>query len=513
MPPPELLIRAGWVVTGLDATDAAEVRKDAAIHVRDGLVAGIGPAAELIAAHPGLSVHGGDDHVALPGLVNAHHHQGLTPLQLGVPTSPLETWLPRFMGAPDIDPRLDTLYSAVEMLESGVTTVQHIQGGLFGPPEGWQAAADAVMGAYVESGMRASWCAMIRDRNRLTFDGDAGFLAELPNDLAEWLAPRMAHPSVAEAMRFVREAHERWAGEERIAVQLAPANLHWCSDECLGAMAQTARDLDAPMHMHLDETRMQAEDALARTGRSAIAHLQRLGLLGPDMTLGHAIWSQPGDLDLLADHGCTICHNPSSGLRLASGIAPVNAYRARGIPVALGIDESGVNDDRDMLQEMRMAWLLHREPGLFRDRPTSGAVLRMATEAGARTTGFAGRIGRLAPGMAADVVTLSRERIARGWLHPEVPILDAVIERAKPSAVDEVFVGGRLCVSGGRVTLIDRDGLMAEIAARLDASWRGAPRAMAHRVARAVAAHTRWHGEGERPPDYAFNRLAERGSR
>ena len=114
-----------------------------------------------------------------------------------------------------------------------------------------------------------------------------------------------------------------------------------------------------------------------------------LGCLTDNLTLGHGIWVDADDLDLVHNCGCTICHNASSGLRLASGIAPVNEMLKRGVPVCLGIDQAGINDDRDMLQEMRLVWALHREPGLKTFRPSAGHIFRMSTEHGcAASTGI-----------------------------------------------------------------------------------------------------------------------------
>lgn len=90
-----------------------------------------------------------------------------------------------------------------------------------------------------------------------------------------------------------------------------------------------------------------------------------------------------------------VCHNSSSGLRLGSGIAPVNQMRACGIPLTLGIDQSKIADDRDMTLEMKLVWALHRETGLFHDRAGAAGVIAMATEGGARSAGFGGQIGRL----------------------------------------------------------------------------------------------------------------------
>lgn len=465
----DCLIEAGAILCGADAAGGFTTLADAAIHVADGNVAEIGPAADLRVRFPDLPRHGGAGMIAMPGMVNGHHHSGITPLMHGVPFAPLEFWLPRFRAQRRVPLRLDTLYSAIEMLESGTTTVHHIHGGVSGAPEMWRATADDVLGAYGEIGMRAGFSFMIRDRNRLTYEDDATLLAALPDGAADWLGAQLAAEAVpvSELMAFFADLTQRWGGSDHVRLNLAPANLHWCSDEALGLIFETARNAGAQIHMHLLETERQARFALDRTGRSAVAHLHHLGCLGPNLTLGHGNWVSRNDMDLLAEHQCTICHNASSGLRLGSGIAPVNRMLERGLMVALGIDQSGINDDRDMLAEIKLVWALHRETGLWNERASAAQILRMATEHGAMTAGFGKRIGRIEVGRAADVVLLDRSKVERPAVDPRTPLVDTVLMRAKSQAVEQVFVGGRQVVANGRVIGIDRDAVMAEIAAEM----------------------------------------------
>ena len=161
-----------------------------------------------------------------------------------------------------------------------------------------------------------------------------------------------------------------------------------------------------PMHMHLLETPYQKDYARRRTGGSAFRYIHEHGLTGPHLTIGHGVWMSDDDIALCKETGTRLCHNCSSNMRLKSGRAPVTRFLAEGIPVAIGMDEAGINDDRDMLQEMRMVLHSNRSPGIDSDHPTSAQVMRMATEHGAATTPFGDRIGRLSVGAAADLVVL-----------------------------------------------------------------------------------------------------------
>jgi cytosine/adenosine deaminase-related metal-dependent hydrolase len=467
------IILAGTVLCGVDADGRMRLAQDAGIIVHEGTIAEIGAANAVVAANPHLPRFGSRRTIAMPGLVNSHHHFGLTPLMLGVPFAPLELWLPRFRAMRQIGARLDTLHSAIEMLESGTTTVHHIQSGLVGTPADWEATTTEVLSTYTGIGMRVGYSFMMRDRNVLAYEDDATVLASLPEPLRNWIAPQLAAAATPtrDYMDFFGETQRHW-GETHpgnVRLHLAPANLHWCSDESLQLIFETARDHGASVHMHLLETERQAAFAVERYGCSAVEHLAALGCLGPELTIGHGNWMRGKDLDLVADCGCMICHNASSGLRLGSGIAPVNEMRRRGIPVALGIDQSNICDDRDMMIEMKLVWALHRETGLWNDRPNATEILQMATEHGARSAGFGGMVGRIEPGQRADIVLMSDEAVNRPFVSPRTPVSEAVLHRAGKQSVDKVFVDGRLVVDGGRVIAIDRHAAMKEIADRLAA--------------------------------------------
>ncbi len=203
-------------------------------------------------------------------------------------------------------------------------------------------------------------------------------------------------------------------------VQLAPANLHWCSDTALEKLAEASSTHDVLMHMHLVETAYQKEYAWRRGTCTALEYLDRFGLVNERLTLGHGVWLSERDIDRLAAAGACVCHNCSSNFRLRSGIAPLNEFERKGVVTAIGIDEAGINDDRDMLQEMRMVLRAHRVPGMVdADVPTTAQVLRMATAGGARTTPFGTGIGTLEVGKSADLVLIDWKQIAYPYMDPE----------------------------------------------------------------------------------------------
>ncbi|MDW8445001.1 MAG: amidohydrolase family protein [Acetobacteraceae bacterium] len=150
--------------------------------------------------------------------------------------------------------------------------------------------------------------------------------------------------------------------DDMVSVQYGPAGPQWCSDALLAAIAEASARTGRRIHMHLLETRYQRDwaDRTYPEAGGIVAHLERLGLLSPRLTLAHCVWARPDELERIAASGATIAVNTSSNLGLRSGIAPVAEMLRRGCRIALGIDGMAFDEDDDGLREMRLLWALHR---------------------------------------------------------------------------------------------------------------------------------------------------------
>jgi 5-methylthioadenosine/S-adenosylhomocysteine deaminase len=462
----ELIVQASTVVTGVQDRHTPIIVENGAVLSRDGVIVAVGTLDEMKQLAPAAEIKLYPDHMMLPGFVNSHHHVGMTPLQLGSPDHALELWFASRMPARKLDLYLDTLYSAFEMIASGITTVGHIHGWMTGGYDAIHGAASKVLAAYRKIGMRASYSYAVREQNRLVYESDEAFCARLPAPLGDDLAKHLKSQAMPfpDFLQLFDQLTADNKGQRLTRIQLAPANLHWCSDESLVALHEKAEAANVPMHMHLLETAYQKEYARRRTGKTAVRHLHDLGVLSKRMTLGHSVWMTAEDIDIVAETGTCICHNCSSNFRLRSGIAPLNAFEKKGLNVAIGLDEAGINDDRDMLQEMRLVLRAHRTPGMDDDVPTCPQVLNMATAAGAKTTAFGDQIGRLDPGRLFDAVLINRKRATYPYQDMDMPMLDAIILRAKTSSVDAVYIDGNLVYADGRFANVDRDEVLKEIA-------------------------------------------------
>jgi len=454
------LIRSRAMITRAIDRKTWEEIPDGAVLQEDGVIIATGPYNDLRRKHPNVPTLGSGNEILLPGFVNGHHHIGLTPVQLGSPDMPLELWFITRMVARNLDLYLDTLYSAFEMISSGITTVQHIHGWMPGTLAQVETKSAEVIRAYEDVGMRVSYCYAVRDQNRLVYQADQEFVASLPKELQEpmqrWFA--RFQTSLEESIGLFRSLHERHNNKRRVKIQLAPANLHWCSDKALTLLSEASKKYDVPMHMHLLETAYQKEYAWRRGKCTALEYIDRFDMVGPRLTLGHGVWLNEKDIERMATAGACVCHNCSSNFRLRSGVAALNHFEAAGINTAIGLDEAGLNDDRDMLQEMKLVLRAHRVPGMVEeDVPTTSQVLRMATVGGARTTPFGSNLGTLEVGKMADLVLLDWKQISFPYLDEETPLLDAVIQRAKVEGVKLTMCDGEVIYQDGKFNKIDRD--------------------------------------------------------
>ena len=168
--------------------------------------------------------------------------------------------------------------------------------------------------------------------------------------------------------------------------------------------------------------------------------------------------------------GTTVVHNASSNLRLGSGLAPVSRMLERGVNVALGLASNGLNDDGDMLQEMRLVASLHRGPGIGSAWPTSRQILSMATKNGACSLTLGQRSGVLEVGKKADLVLLRLDEVEHPYVDPQHDVVDTLLYRAKANHVDTVMIDGELVMEHGSLLKIDKEAVVGELQAQLKAA-------------------------------------------
>ena len=438
---------------GLVATE--DGWRDTSLLVEEGAIAALVPPGEAVARARRVDASG---RLVMPGLVNGHTHSHGALGRGGVPDDAvLETflsgcaWLGTNRTVDDL--RLSAELSAVELIRKGCTACFDLVVELPGPTvEGIHAAARA----YHDVGMRAVVAPMIADRT--IYQALPGLLDAFAAPLRDAVAA-MALPDWRGVLEICAEAVRRWpVPRDRVRPGIGPTIPLHCSDDMLRACRDLSRDAAIPLQTHLAETRLQQAMAQARYGRTLTGHLDGLGLLSPRFSGAHGVWLSEAEMGLLAQHGAGISHNPMSNLRLGSGLAPLRGLVDAGVSVGIGTDASNTSDGQNMFEAMRLAATLSRA-GTFDPEAwvTAREALAMATTGSAGLMGFE-RVGRIAPGWAADLLFLDRDQ------SHYVPLrrpTEQVVLAETGAGLREVMIAGRTVLAGGRIKTLDERALNA----------------------------------------------------
>jgi cytosine/adenosine deaminase-related metal-dependent hydrolase len=458
-----------------------------------------GDAGALMQRHAGAQHVDGTGCVLMPALVNSHDHgRGLGTASRGIDDDILETWLLMLRAQPDVSPYLAAALDGLRLARSGVCLTAHSHN-----PLSWlnmRDEADATLRGYRDAGVRVAFHLPIVDQNMLVYLDEAGFVGQLPDDvkpigqsmLSSAPVSHDAYFEVCEALHKRHHALEGWA-----QIQVSPAGGQWCSDALIQRCVQFAQRQNTRVQMHLLETFRQRKYAQRTWGRSFVRHLEEIGALGPWLTLAHMVWVDEADLSLLSERGVSIAHNPGSNLRLRSGIAPLNEMHAAGITLGVGLDGHGLDDDQDMLRELRMAHTLAAMRAELSDaharKLRAEDILHMGTASGAAATyGRNAKLGVLQAGALADLtlIDLSFSVIdLAGDAH--LAMTPALLLRLASSRhVRDVMVNGEWSVRAGRHVRLDEQALLDAI--KRDFYTQDAP-AMQQRLeeARRIAPHVR----------------------
>jgi 5-methylthioadenosine/S-adenosylhomocysteine deaminase len=435
-------------------------------------------------AADGAEIVDGNGLLALPGLINAHFHSPTNLLKGTLDGLPLELFMlhevPPFAGWPP-PPReiyVRTLLGAVEMLKLGITAVQD---DAFFVPRPDPASIDALMSAYAHSGLRAT---VALDQPNVVEYRKYPFLeALLPSDLRARMdaAPL---PTAAELATLYGHLLQTWhgAGDGRLRGAVSCSAPHRVTTDHLAWLAATSRDLGLPFYVHMLETRLQRVFGQEVLGTSLVRFMADRDLLDARTNLVHGIWIDAEDIAAIAAAGAVVVHNPVCNLRLGSGIMPFRRLREHDIPIALGTDEALADDAVNLWTSIKLTGLVHNlsDPDFTR-WPRASEVLDCVFAGGARAMGLADRLGRIAPGYAADLALVDLDTLA---FTPLNDVERQLVYCENGSSVVMTIVNGRIVAREGRVLTVDEAALREEAReiARARAPMRAAMRADAVRL-------------------------------
>src|SRR5213595_638762 len=349
------------------------------------------------AAPEDATVVSADRKLIHPGIVNAHTHahgnlaKGMGDrwtLELLLTAA---AWRTRHRTQDDI--HLTAQLGAVEMVLKGCTAAYDL---FVEFPLPTRDGIGLVASAYQEVGMRAVVAPMIADRT--FFEAIPGLMDALPDALQERVKALRLAPGEA-TLAAARAALADWSFDRgRVRPAIAPTIPHHCSDEFIRGCAALSRDFGVGLHSHVAESKVQALAGMRLYGKTLTAHLDELGILGPDFTVAHGVWLDNDDMKRLGDRGASIAHNPGSNMRLGAGLADSRAMLDAGVNLGIGTDGANCSDNQNMYEAMRLASFVSKAHGPDWQRWLSTREVALAaTEGSAHVLGFGDHIGRIAP--------------------------------------------------------------------------------------------------------------------
>ncbi len=427
------VIKGGAVLT-LD--ESAPFHADGAVIVDGDAIAWVGPASELV-SEPGDRVVDASRKIVMPGLVNLHYHvdMGRSTGEFSEDSRPMwellfDDWYP-FIG--QLTP--DEVYWAsmacyAEAIRFGNTTVNDM---------------------YVQTEARARAA------------GAVGIRATLSNEIA---TPETGIDTVEDNIAAFRAAHGTQNGLVKVAF-----GIEWlpcASDSILSEVRAAATELGAGIHIHLNEAMDEVEDSLKRFGKRPTELAYELGFLGPDVVAAHCVHLDDREIQMMAETGTQISHNPASNSFLGNGIARMNDFRDAGINVGMGTDASFM---QDMFEAMRWSTYLHRAKAADISARSSLEALTMATVNGSKALGQ--DTGVLAAGKLADLILLDADQMKFAMMDraDAGSVTEFVTNHANGNDVASTMVAGEFVMLNGEFTRVDADEIKANLGTSMGAAF------------------------------------------
>jgi 5-methylthioadenosine/S-adenosylhomocysteine deaminase len=378
----------------------------------------------------------------MPGLVNGHTHAAMTILRGVADDLALMDWLNNYIFPAEVEfvdaefVRIGTEVACWEFIRGGTTTIVDMY---YFP--------DTVAGVIERCGLRALVATTVIDQQSPDAE-DAG-------------------DALAGGSEFIR----RWQGRNsRITPIFGPHANYTLDAGQLRATRKAARELGASISIHVSESPFEVQYSMETYGKTSIEMLDSIGFLDGPTIAAHVVWPTEAEIPILAGKNVGVVHNPTSNMKLASGVAPVTAMLEAGVRVGLGTDGPASNNDLDMWEEMRLAALLQKIGQMDPEALSAAAVLRMATSGGAAAIGLGDIVGSLEPGKRADVIQVGFDDVHHV---PTYDVVSHLVYVTDEQDVDTVIVDGRILMREGNMETLDTGriaGEARELAARIGAA-------------------------------------------
>jgi 5-methylthioadenosine/S-adenosylhomocysteine deaminase len=413
---------------------AGTVIEDGAVAVDEGIIIAVGKATEIEAAYSAVEVLDGGKRVVMPGLVNGHSHAAMTLLRGVADDLALMDWLQNYIFPAEVEfvdtefVRIGTELACWEMIRGGTTTFVDMY---YYP--------DTISEVVDSCGMRALVSATVIDQRSPDAEN--------------------ADDSIAKGNGYI----ERWQDKNsRITPILGPHANYTLNAEQLQATRAAAMTYGVPISIHVSESPFELQYSQDTYGMTSIEFYESIGFFEGPTIAAHVVWPTDKEIPILVERKVGVIHNPTSNMKIASGVAPIAKMLEAGVRVGLGTDGAASNNDLDMWEEMRLASFLQKVDRMDPEVLPATTVLGMATIGGATAIGLGDKVGSLEVGKRADLIQVAFEDVHH------VPTYDVISHLAFVSDeqdVASVVVDGKVLMREREMLTIDTDRVRAEATA------------------------------------------------
>jgi 5-methylthioadenosine/S-adenosylhomocysteine deaminase len=435
----DLIVKGDYVVS-MDA--AGTVYENGAIAIDEGLILAIGPAEEILAGHSATETLDGQNRIVLPGLVNGHSHAAMTLLRGVADDLALMDWLNNYIFPAEVEfvdaefVRIGTELACWEMIRGGTTTFVDMY---YFP--------DTIAEVVDSCGMRAMISATVIDQRSPDAEN--------------------APDSLQKGTGFI----ERWKNKNsRITPIFGPHANYTLNAEQLAATRKAATELGVPISIHISESPFELQYSQDTYGMPSIEMYESIGFFEGPTIAAHVVWPTKEEIPILAERKVGVIHNPTSNMKIASGISPVTEMLEAGVRVGIGTDGAASNNDLDLWEEMRLASLLQKVDRMNPEAMSATTVLTMATRGGATAVGLGEAVGSLEVGKRADLIQVAFDDVHHV---PTYDVISHLVWVTDEQDVTSVVVDGKLLMKEQEILTIDTDRVAAEakaLAARIQAA-------------------------------------------
>lgn len=432
----DLIVAGDYVVT---MDDDAAIHTGSAVAIDDGVIIAIGPIAEINANYQAAQTLEGQNRIVMPGLINGHSHAAMTLLRGVADDLGLMDWLNNYIFPAEVEfvdaefVRIGTELACWEMIRGGTTTFVDMY---YYP--------DVIADVVDSCGMRALVSATVIDQR----SPDA----------------ESAVDSIEKGSEFIK----RWQNKNsRITPIFGPHANYTLNAEQLRATRDAALEFGVPISIHMSESPFEVQYSKDTFGMTSIELFESIGFFEGPTIAAHVVWPTDVEIPILADRKVGVIHNPTSNMKIASGIAPIADMLKAGVRVGLGTDGAASNNDLDLWEEMRLAALLQKVEQMDPEVLSAGTVLKMATSGGATAIGLGDSIGSLEIGKRADLIQVAFDDVHHV---PTYDVMSHLVYVNDEQDVASVIVDGKVLMLEHELQTIDTERVTEEaraLAARI----------------------------------------------